>query len=508
MDTNANSKRIARNTMMLYIRMLLVMGISLYTVRVVLNFLGEVDYGIYNVVGGIVLMFSFLNSSLASASQRFFSFELGKNGALNLKQLFSSMLFFYIIVCLVLFLIVEVVGIWFLNNKLNIPDDRITAANYVFHFSVLTFILRMINTPFQAFIIAQEQMSVYAIIGIIEVVLQLVLVFCLNIFGGDSLIIYSILVAVNIFIVTTSYIIYCKVKYSDCTLIPSYDKDLAKDISKYSGWMMLYGFSEVFYVQGINMLLNMFFDVVVNSARAIAYQVYGAIKLFGVNFFKAVEPQLTKQYAHKNTEEAFSLMIASSKLSFYLILLLSMPIICYAPYVLKIWLIVVPDHAVVFSQLMLIDAIIGILGNPLGTLSRATGVIGKYSVVISVLYMSNMPLAYICLKMGAPATSVFVVMIILCIVTLVARLVLLKEQIPSFSTNGYFKHVIKPITIISLFSVGLYFGFIQIEVTNFLQFLGCSLMIIMCVLFLCYVIGISKAERNLVNSIIKRYMKK
>lgn len=488
--------------------MLLVMAISLYTVRVVLNVLGEVDYGVYNVVGGVVLMFSFLNSSLASASQRFFAFEIGRNNPEKLKKTFGAMLLFYVIICLLLWVGVECIGVWLLNNELNIPLNRLNAANYVFHFSVLTFLVRMINTPFQALIIANEKMDVYAAVGILEVVGQLIIVLGLQYINGDGLIIYSILSTINVMIITLCYVIYAKKTFNECTLRPVYENSIAKDIGRYSGWMMLYGFSEVFYVQGINILLNIFFGAVVNSARAIAYQVYGAIKLFGVNFFKAVEPQMTKLYAQNEQKSSFILLNASSKLSFFLIFILSMPIITYAPYILRLWLKEVPENTIIFTQLMLVDAMIGILGNPLGTLSRATGKIGKYSIVISLLYMANLPVSYIFLKVGTSPISVFIVMIILCIVTICVRIILLKEQLNGFSIQLYIKKTILPICIIGGVGIFIYVTFSSILINSIYSFLFNSSILLVLSLTCCYILGLNNREKKIVNEIFKRLVPK
>ena len=502
----SNNKRIARNTILLYIRMLLVMGISLYTVRVVLNILGEVDYGIYNVVGGIVLMFSFLNASLASASQRFFAFEIGKNNSEKLKKTFGAMLYFYIIVCVILLVSVEVCGVWFLNEKLNIPTERVYAANCVLQFSILTFIVRMVNTPFQAIIIANEKMNVYAVVGILEVVLQLAMVLLLKFIGGDYLIVYSILITINVLMVSLSYIIYAKRNFKECTLMPIINKGIAIEITKYSSWMMLYGFSEVSYVQGINMLLNIFFNTTVNAARAIAYQIYGAIKLFGVNFFKAVEPQMTKLYAKNELEQSIFLLIASSKLSFYLILVLSLPVITHASYILHLWLGEVPNYSVPFTQLMLVDAMIGILGNPLGTMSRATGKIGKYSMIISLLYMANLPISYLFLKLGYGSICVFWIMIVLCVITVFIRMVLLKEQITEFSVFRYLNEAIKPITYVCLFALLTFLIFSQLSIDSLSELILSSLSIALLSIIGCYVLGLKKSEKMYAIIVAKRLL--
>lgn len=496
-DTQSNNKRIAKNTFLLYVRMLLVMGISLYTVRVVLYVLGEEDYGIYSVVGGIVLMFSFLNSSLASASQRFFAFELGRNDLEKLGKIFGAMLFFYVIVCFVLLILVEVCGVWLLNEKLNIPASRMYAANIVLQFSILTFIIRMINTPFQAIIIANEKMNVYALVGILEVLFQFVIVQLLKFSSGDCLVQYAILITINVLITSLCYILYAKHNFKECTLKPIIDKKIIIEICKYSSWMMVYGFSEVAYIQGINMLLNIFFNATVNAARAIAYQVYGAIKLFGLNFFKAVEPQMTKLYSNGELNRSFSLLIASSKYSFYLILVLSLPIITHASFVLHIWLgEEIPNFTVPFTQLMLIDAMIGILGNPLGTMSRATGRIGKYSIIISLMYLINLPISYLFLKLGYSSICVFWIMILLCAVTILLRIILLKDQICDFSILRYLNEVIRPVLYICLFSSLIYIIFSHLCIDDMYGFILSSLSIVTLTLIGCFFLGLSALEKK------------
>jgi O-antigen/teichoic acid export membrane protein len=317
-----NNKRIARNTLLLYFRMLLTMAVSFYTVRVVLDTLGVRDYGIYNVVGGVVTMFSFLSATMASASQRFFAFEIGRKNFEQLKKTFGITMTIYFIIGLVILILAETVGLWFLNTRMTIPLERLEAARWVYQFSILSFMVTMFSIPYNAAIVAHERMNAYAYVSIMEVLLKLGAVYMLVAFSFDKLKLYSILIFVVISITSMTYRIYCRKNFEECRVSFYWEKGLFKEIVTYSGWNLFGALASIFNNQGINIMLNLFFGPVVNAAQAIAYQINTAINQFVQNFLMAARPQITKYYANGELEQMLKLVFQSSKISFFLLFIM------------------------------------------------------------------------------------------------------------------------------------------------------------------------------------------
>ena len=318
MQTQSNSKRIAKNTLMLYFRQILIMLVSLYTVRVVLNVLGAEDYGIYNVVAGVVTMFSFLSGAMATASQRYFSFDLGKNDTEHLKTTFSVTFQIYLLLAFAIIVLAETVGLWFVNNKLVIPAERMNAANWIFQAAIVSFLLTLITTPYMACIIAHENMNVYAYVSIVEAGLKLAIVFLLKVLPYDKLIVYGLLLASVALINTSIYRLYCHKHYSECKFRFVKDRLLFKEIISYSGWNLFGTVANVAKNQIINILLNIHFGAIVNAARGIASQVNVAVSSFGQNFTTALRPPIIKSYASNEKESAFSLVFRGRKFTFFL----------------------------------------------------------------------------------------------------------------------------------------------------------------------------------------------
>lgn len=313
MQANSNNKRIAKNTLMLYFRMLIIMLVTLYTSRVVLSALGVVDYGIYNVVGGLVTMMGLLNGAMSVSTQRYLTYELGKGDMLRLKQVFSTCMTIFMILSLIVIILAETIGLWFLYNKMVIPEERMDAACYVYQFSILACILSLITNPFNATIIAHEKMDVYAYVSILEVALKLVIVYLLLVIPTDRLITYGILILASQFIVALCYIIYCWKKFSETHYHFYWDKPLFRELISYSGWNLYGSAAGLVKGQGLNILLNMFFNPAVNAARGIAYQINSAITQFFTNFYTAVRPQITKYYATGEINEMTKLVFRSSR---------------------------------------------------------------------------------------------------------------------------------------------------------------------------------------------------
>ena len=423
------TKRIAKNTLMLYFRQILVMLVSLYTVRVVLNTLGAADYGIYNVVAGVVTMFSFLGNAMATASQRYFSFDLGKKDEEHLKITFSITFQIYILLALFVVILAETIGVWFVNHRLVIPEERLVAANWIFQAAVISFLLTLVTTPYMAAIIAHENMNVYAYVSIAEVGLNLGIVFILRLVQYDKLIVYGILLAVVSLIKTSLYRFYCHSQFSECRFKIIWNKNLFIEIIGYSGWNLFGSISTVVRNQGITILLNLFFGPVVNAARAVSSQVSGAVMSFAQNFSNALRPHIIKLYAAEKKDETLRMLIYSTKIVFFLMLIICVPLYFESPYLIQLWLKNVPDHTVLFVKLITIHALIDSISYPLMSVVQATGKIKLYQVVVGGSRILNLPVSYIFLKMGFAAQTVFIVEIIISIVSLFLRIIIVQKII-------------------------------------------------------------------------------
>ena len=353
--TTSNTHRIAKNTVMLYMRTLLTMFVSLYTSRVVLRALGIMDYGVYNAVGSTVAMFSVLSGSLSSAISRFITFELGRGNIAKLKRVFSTAIIVQLILALVIVLVAETIGLWFLNHKMVIPPERLLAARWVYQFSIITFVVGLISVPYNAAIIAHEKMATFAYIGIFEALAKLGVAFAISTAQCDRLILYGLLLMGIAVTVRFIYGVYCKRRFEECTYRFVYDKGLLKEMTSFAGWNFIGASSAVLRDQGGNIILNIFGGAAVNAARGFAIQISTAIQSFVQNFMTALNPQITKSYANGNHEYMMSLIFRGARFSYYILLLLSLPVIINADYILRLWLVDVPDHTTAFVQLVLTD---------------------------------------------------------------------------------------------------------------------------------------------------------
>lgn len=380
----SNNKRIAKNTILLYLRMLLTIVVGLYTSRVVLNTLGVSDYGVYNVVGGIVAMLSFLNSALTAASQRFISFELGRGDKDKLKTIFCTSVTIHAILAIIIFIIAETVGLWFVNTHLNIEPTRMTAANWVYQCSILTFMLTIVSVPYNSCIVAHEHMNAFAYVSILEVILKLLIVFLLLVINYDKLITYGILVLCVAFIIRLIYGLYCKRHFEECTYHFIFNKTLFKEMFSFAGWSVVGNLGFSFKDQVANVILNIFFGTVINAARGVALQVNGIISGFSSNFIMALNPQITKQYATGNIQNSMNLVYAGCRYSFYLLALVSIPVIINMDYILKLWLYNVPEYTSEFLKLALVAALINSIAQPLVTALQATGKIKIFQISICI----------------------------------------------------------------------------------------------------------------------------
>lgn len=420
--TQSNNRRIAKNTLMLYFRMMLTMLVTLYTSRIILNTLGVEDYGIYNVVGGIVTMFAFFNSAMSSATQRFLSFEIGKGDFNKLRKIFNTIQIIQIGIAVLIFFLAETIGLWFVKNYLVIPNDRISAAIYVYHFSVISFMVSMIQVPYNSIIIAHEKMSVYAYVSIIEVSLKLLIVIILTWISYDKLILFGVLNLCVVILVTLIYRIYTQVNFKETKFELVREKQIFKTLVSYTGWSLFGNMAAVTKGQGINILLNIFFGPIVNAAIGIANQVQAAVSGFVFNFQIAVNPQIVKSYASGDKKYLNNLIISSSKYSFYLLFILSLPIILEVDQVLKLWLNNVPEYSSIFTILVLVNILIDFAGGSLIAAVQATGIIKLYQILIGSLLLSILPMSYIFLKLGYPPEITLYVTIAISLFVFSARL--------------------------------------------------------------------------------------
>ncbi len=451
-DNSENSRRIAKNTIMLYFRQIITMGVSLYTSRVVLSALGVEDFGIYNVVGGLVGMFAILSSSLSSAISRFITYELGKGNKERLKAIFSTSINVQIIISVIIVAVLELVGVWFLNNKLDIPPDRLDAAGVVLHISMLTFLVSLISVPYNATIIAHEKMSAFAYVSLLEVFLKLGVVMILSIVSYDKLVVYAWLLFGVALIIQAIYGVYCNRNFSECKYHFVLDKPLLKEMFTFAGWNFIGASSGVLKIQGVNMVLNIFFGPVVNAARGIAMQVNAATNSFVTNFMVAMNPQLTKSYASGDLDYTIKLVHKGAKYSYYLLLIISLPILFETGLILSLWLTEVPDYTIIFVRLILIDTLITSLSNPLITVQLATGNIKTYQIVVGGIQMMNLPLSYLCLNSGCSAEYTLYVAISLSIMCLFARLYFLQRLI-SLSIIEFIRVVVFRVGIVSVMAI-------------------------------------------------------
>ncbi|MGC3978506.1 MAG: lipopolysaccharide biosynthesis protein [Paludibacteraceae bacterium] len=500
---NNNNKRIAKNTMMLYFRMLLTMAIGLYTSRIVLKTLGVEDFGLYNIIGGIVVLFSFLNNSMTSATQRFLNFEMGRNDHLQMKKVFSASVNIHITIALSVIILAETVGLWFVNTQLNIPEDRFYAAGWVYQFTILSFTLSVLKVPYNATIISNEQMSFYAYISIVEVILKLLIVFLLNYILFDKLILYSILtMLVGLFMLLVC-VFYCVRKYPSSRYIRVREKALYKQLLSFSGWSIFGSIANIGKTQGINVLINIFCGVSVNAAVSVSNQIIAAVNSFVSNFQIAFNPQITKSYAANDKVYLFDLIFKTSKYSFFLLFALSLPILLNTNEILNLWLTTVPKHTVGFCRMSIVYMLIESISGPLWMTVQATGRIKKYQIVISSLLLLNIPIAYLLLKFKFPPYYVIGGSAIIGIFALTVRLVFL-YSLALFPVKLFISKVLMRILLVVTVSyaiTSLVSSFIQNNLIGTILSIASTVIITLAVI---YFAGMNTMEKSNINKQIAK----
>lgn len=509
MNTSSNNKRLAKNTLLLYLRMILIIIVGLYTSRVVLQTLGVDDYGIYNVVGGIVAMLAFLNSAMTAASQRFISFELGTCNLNKLKQVFCTSVTIHLAIAGIIFILAETVGLWFLNTHMNIATDRMTAANWVYQCSILTFILTVISVPYNACIVAHERMKAFAYISIVEAGLKLAIVYLLLVLSADKLIAYAILIFSVSLIIRIIYGIYCKRNFEECTYKFSFNKKLFNEMFAFAGWSIIGNIGFSLKDQGSNIVLNIFCGTAINAARGVALQVNGIISNFSNNFIMALNPQITKQYAAGNVQQSIQLVYAGCRYSFYLLSIISIPVMVNLDYLLSLWLGTVPPYTAEFLFLALIAALINSMATPLVTAMQATGRIRNFQIIICIIMMSELPLTYIILKLGYKPYMAMIASIIVVTIGLFARLLLLKQLVKSYNIKYFTIHIIlKNVLIVAGCTISAIFIHEYFDKINFISFIETSLIAFILTLGGIYTFGITSKEKAIINNKIKEIIKR
>lgn len=449
-DQGNNNKRIFKNTIMLYIRMAVIMLVTLYTSRIILNVLGVDDYGIYNIVGSVVVSLSFIQSALNSATLRFISYELGKGQEGSVSKVFSMSLNIQALFLIIILILLETIGVWFLNHVLTIPSERLFAANVAYQFSVLTFCVNILRVPYNAMIISFEKMSIYAILSIVEAFLRLIIVYCLLVLNKDKLISYAILVFAVALLTNCFYIVYCRKLFTDsCKYRYEKDKILFKQMLGFSGWNLVGGITGMATHEGPNYFMNIFLGVRVNAAMGIAKQVGNAIYTFTENFQTAFRPQIVKYYALDEKERLNSLIFNASKISYYLMFIIGFPILISIENILDWWLVDVPEYATEFCVCMLLGYLVNAISSPLWMLAHATGDIKKYQIIISIISLLIIPASVIILMLRMEPYWILAFQVVVNILIFIYRLVFAKEK-TGFSISKYIIGVIIPCALLTL----------------------------------------------------------
>ena len=495
-----------KNSAFMYFQMGVRMLVGLYTVRVILKALGAEDYGIYNVVGGFVTMFSFITDTLVSASQRFFAFSIGKGEKDMLNRYFNSSLMCFLILSIILFFIIEIVGLWFVNYKMVVPDNRLDAANWVLQFAIIAFLIRILVVPYKAMVVSHEKMVIYAIISVADALLLLGIALLLQIVSADKLKVYSIcMLGISLF-TSISYILLCKSNfYNDSKIRIRLETIYIKEMMGYSGWYMFGTLAMMVRSQGINMVLNLFFGPIVNAARGIAFQINNALNQFVNSFYNAVRPQLTKLTAAENNSGMIALVYNSSIISFFLMCIVAVPLIIEMPFVLSLWLIDVPEHTIAFSRLVIITALIDTLGYPLSTAVCSLGKIKWYQIITGTILILNLPFSYILLRIYPNPNIAFYVSIVLATIVQMVRIVFMKRMF-KMEVGEYIRNVLSPSFVVFFFSVMATYGICLFLDRGLFSHLLAIVMSVIFTVLLSYYVGLNKHQRISLRNLVMKNM--
>ena len=496
---DSNSQRVAKNTLYLFIRMVLVTLVSLYTSRVVLKVLGFDDFAIYSVVGSVVVFFSFFKTALNNATYRYIAYELGTRNAENLKKVYSMAINCHVLLSLLFFFLLEVGGVWFLNNKLVIDPERLYAANWCFQFSVLSFCVDIVRTPFNSNIIAHEEMNYYAFISIVEVLLKLAIVFLLLWSQFDKLVTYGALHAAVTLIITLCYVIYCNWKFKDCTYYRYWNKDLLVKFSSYSGWSLIVNVADVTTVQSISIFFFNILGTIASASLGIANQVVNALNQFLHTFTQAFNPQIIKNYAAGKYDTFMKMIFTTSKISYYLLFLLALPIIVNIKFVLRLWLGDYPPFAPSFIQMIIIYSLVDAFQAPLWQAVHATGNIKTHQILMSSIKITAIPLMYLALKNGCSGSFALAIWASLNIICAIVRTIYLKSLI-GLDIKEYVNKVVLRIILITILSLPLPIYITTCVHNEWSSFLLSSIVAVFFVLSISFLWGLTSEEKRILYS--------
>ncbi|WP_455585859.1 MATE family efflux transporter [Bacteroides sp.] len=476
------------------------MAVTLYTSRVILQNLGVVDYGIYNVVNSVVFIFMFLNGTMSEATQRFIVYEIGKNNTKRLRDVFVNSINLHLLISCLVMILCETVGVWFLNTQLNIPEDRKLAAMWVYQLSILTAVISIMSVPYNAIIVSYEKMTAFAYISIIEVAFKLVVAYAISVVVWDRLVVYAILLCLVQLIIRFIYTFYCVRTFEVARYEFSYDKPILKEMVSFASWFILGFLAMVMNNQGVKIILNMFFGPVANASFGIGEQVQKAFTTFRINLQTAINPQITKTYAADNTADMHALIFASTKYSFFIFWMIAFPILLQTDYILTLWLKEVPEYTITFVRLLLLVALMHALANPLSVAIGAIGQLKKITLVHCMFSLFVLPVSYCLLKRGYSYTVPLYLYLISLVINYLISILFLNNKI-GLKLSAFIRIVIVPMgTIVLISSTVLYF--VSSLVDNFI--INIVLAILVCCISI-YNIGLNSSERKFIVDIIKKY---
>lgn len=504
-----NNKRMAKNTLLMYFRMFVLIIVQLYTVPIVLHALGVEDYGIFNVVAGFVTMFTFINGSLISGCQRFMAFAIGKEDSKLLKNVFDTSVYIFTMLGIVLFVVIEAIGIWFLNTKMNIPADRLIAANIVLQFSLLSLLVSIFSTPFNAAVIAHERMSVYAYASIFESIYKLIIAMLLTIILVDKLIVYAILVFISSLVLAIFYVGYCRHFFVETkSLSFRKNKKLLGEIGSYAGWNVIGAMALILRNHGLNVVLNLFFNPIINAAHTIASQISGLFNQFVNNVYMATRPQMVKQYSSGNINEMWKITFRTSKYAFFLMVFAVIPFVIELPFFFQLWLGDYPEYSVIFSRLIILSLLLETMTNQLIGAFQAANKIKYYQSVSSIILLCIVPFSYISLKITLNPITPYIIYVVVSFVYMLSLIVVAYRQI-DLDVKSYVKYVLWKDIAVFVPAFIVTFGAVINFPPGYLRILFTSIISVVFTSFLIWNVGIDKHERvvakNIVSKILKKY---
>ena len=507
-NNSSNNKRIAKNSIFMAIRMVFVLGITLYTTRVILNILGVEDYGVYNVVCGFVSMFAFLNISMSNGIQRFFNFELGKNGVDGANKVYNTALLIQFILAIIIIILTESLGLWYLHNKMVIPDGRMFAAECIFQFSVMSFLFIIMQAPYAAAVMAHERMDFYAIVSVLDAVLKLGIVFAIPVLPGDKLIVYGLLYSLINILNFVIYYIYCKKNFAEIKIKRYFDKSLFQSMLGFSGWNIFGSISGVMKEQGINLVINLFFGPVVNAARGVAAQINGGLQSFVSNITTPVRPQVVQSYARGEYVRTMNLTYSVSKLSCCFLYLCALPVVLEIDYILRLWLgNTIPDHTNTFVIIVILTSFVNNLNAAVSGVIHASGKMMVYQTVSSTISLMCVPCSFFGLKFGMSPEFALLMVMGWAAISQIASLFILKT-IVSYSIRDYVKSVLWPLLAVMIVTFWPALFIHEYMTSGFIRFLIVGITSVSVSSLGIYYIALNRSERGLINSFLSKFKQK